>query len=514
MAGIGADAVQPLNINPNQYLGQAVQPMESVVNPSAIAALSEAFRSGQVSADDIISRYGEVAKNKDKATIQGLHEFISPEAIQARKNTTQAANVDAILKSSPEYQAAQEATFLDIKNKAEAGDHTAMRQTMLAKGWPAPSFDPKVGWTPEVRKATEEAFQEFANYFDNIAAAKAFVDDAESAPIKSSKTVIENGNEKTTVTETARHISKSTGQLVDEKLLGKARASASQTPNMWRHMGKPQFLEVFGVKPGKFGGGVSGPLEEPTIDTTVDTFPAIGVTPKAAAPAPEKPSIAPTGEIVTSVTEKPVKEPPASEITEKEKLYAQISSADEFKTKMDRARSLINDAVIKPVGPGYSEGSRTSEFLNGLGAFLGIDSATLKNQTQDQLKQFLAQHVQATIRSMAGTGNRVMQAEIRNDPGSLGLFYQAAPTLSSTPETWNTWLSDLETLFQNARDGAVAGLPQDERTKYTGPLGSTGGAAKTPAAARGFRPTTGAAPELNLKGGLKLKLDPATNTYK
>jgi len=280
---------------------------------------------------------------------------------------------------------------------------------------------------------------------------------------------------------------------------------------MWRHMGRPQFLEVFGVKPGKFGGGVSGPLEEakPTINpnANVETFPAIGVAPKAAAPAPvEKPAISPTGEIVTGITESPEKEPPASEITEKEKLYAQIASADEFKTKMDRARQLINDANIRPVGPGYSEGTRTSQLLNAAGAFLGIPSATLKNQTQDQLKQFLAQHVQATIRSMAGTGNRVMRAEVNNEPGSTGLFYQAAPSLSSTPETWNTWLGDLETLFQNARSGAVAGLPLDERAKYATP----------PAPVKGAAPTTSAAPKptLQIKGGVTLTLDPATNTYK
>jgi len=518
MAGIGADAVQPLNINPNQYLAQAVQPMEPVVNPSAVAALSEAFRSGQVSADDIISRYGEVAKNKDKATIQGLHEFISPESITARQNAVHAANTEAILKSSPEYQAAQQATFLDIKNKAEAGDVEAMRQTMLAKGWPVPSFDPKVGWTPEVRKKTEDAFQEFANYFDNVAAAKAFSDDAKPVPIKSKKTTIENGTQKVVDTETAQHVN-SAGQIVDEDLLSRVKAFAAQTPSMWRHMGRPQFLEVFGVKPGKFGGGVSGPLEEakPTINPSVETFPAIGVTPKAAAPAPvAKPAITPTGEIVTGITESPVKEPPASEVTEKEKLFAQISSADEFKTKLDRARGQIHDAAIKAVGPGYDEASWFAELKTGIGSFLGIPESRMKFQTQDELRQFLAQHVQATIRSMAGTGNRVMQAEIKNEPGSgsTGLFYQAAPALKSTPETWDKWLNDMETLFQNARNSAVEGLPTDERAKYTAPLGTTGTKVKD------FRPTTpgsaGTTPPatLKIKGGVTLTLDPATNTYK
>lgn len=509
MAGIGNEAVVPLQTNGPGLLAQAVAPLDRVVSPDAVAAVTDAFRKGQISADDIIERYGELAKTKDKAQIQNLHEFISPDSIQARQNAVHAANTDAILKSSPEYQAAQQATFQSVINKANEGDLPSMRQAMLSKGWPVPSFDPAVGYTPGVRKQTEEAFQEFSNYADNIAAAAGFVKSAESIPTKSSKTTIDHatGQQKTVETVEQKHFIN--GKQISEDVYNSALAFSAQSPGMWKHMGKPQFVELFGVKPGKFGGGVSGPLSEPVpkINPAVETFPAIGVTPKIA--PVERPVLAPSGEIVTSIKEEPVKEPPASEITEKEKLISQVSNADQFQEKLDRARVLVNDANIKPVGPGYSEGARTAQLLNGIGAFLGIDSATLKNQTQDQLRQFLAQHVQATIRSMAGSGNRVMKAEVDNSPGSTGLFYQAAPQLTSTPETWNIWLNDMARLFQDARKDAILGLPADEREKYATPASAATGRPVATAAA-----ASAAKPNIDVGGGGSMVWDAATGKYK
>lgn len=510
MPGIGSEAVVPLQTNAPALLSQAVAPLDRVVSPDAVAAVTDAFRKGQISADDIIERYGELSKTKEKAQIQNLHEFISPEGIQARQNATHAANTEAILKSSPEYQAAQQATFQATINKANEGDLPAMRQAMLSRGWPAPTFDPAIGWTPEVRKETEKSFQEFSNYFDNVSAAAAFVKSAESVPTTTSKTTIDHatGQQKTVETIEPHHFIN--GKPISEDQYNSALAFSAQTPGMWKHMGKPQFVELFGVKPGKFGGGVSGPLSmpEPKTDLT-DTFPAIGVTPKAAPTISEKPVLSPTGERITKITEAPIKPEPASEVTEKEKLFSQISNADQFQEKLDRARALVNDANIKPVGPGYSEGARTSQLLNGIGAFLGIDSATLKNQTQDQLRQFLAQHVQATIRSMAGSGNRVMKAEVDNSPGSTGLFYQAAPSLTSTPAAWNIWLNDMQRLFQDARNDAITGLPADERDKFSAPVKPAASAAAAAATA----PSAGTVKASIDAGGMKLVWDANKRKY-
>jgi hypothetical protein len=479
-------------------------PIDFGVEQSAVAQLADSFRKGQVTADDLIERYGTLAKSKEKAQIQGLDEFISPEAIQTRQNQLHAANTQATLQSSPEYQAAQQAQFIDLKNKAEGGDNAAMRQAMIMKGWALPAFDPKTGWTPEARKAHEEAFQDFINYNDTVAAARAFLADAPAKPIVTKKTTIENGQQKTVESTEYVHVN-SLGNIVPEKTIEKMTAAAMMTPNMWRHNNRPQFTEISGIKPGKFGGGMEGPLSEPAV------------TPKAAAPAAAAPTVTPEGEvqkgIVTSTTIEPQKEAPASEVTEKEKLYSQISNADEFAKKLDIARSQIHDAVIKPVGPRYDEGSKISQIANSFGALVGVDASRQKFRTQDELEQFLAQHVQATIRSMAGSGNRVMRAEIENGKEGIGdiigghtvsgLFYQAAPKLNSTPETWDRWLNDLDTLFKDARDNAVKGLPVDERNNFPVPARNAPGTST-----QAGRPSIGNNPVTAVSTGKKLVFVP------
>lgn len=50
-------------------VNQLVRPAEAVVEPRATAMLTDAFRQGVVTADDIVSRLGELGKSKDKAQI-------------------------------------------------------------------------------------------------------------------------------------------------------------------------------------------------------------------------------------------------------------------------------------------------------------------------------------------------------------------------------------------------------------------------------------------------------------
>lgn len=81
-----------------QLLSQLVTPADpNIVTPSAVAAMSEAFRQGQITADFITSRFGKLAKTKEKAEIMGLEEKMTPEARQARLREQQlgAAKVEA-----------------------------------------------------------------------------------------------------------------------------------------------------------------------------------------------------------------------------------------------------------------------------------------------------------------------------------------------------------------------------------------------------------------------------------
>src|SRR6185503_10826437 len=164
MAGFGREP----DVQLRPELSTNRTPVDFGVEQNAVAHLADAFRQGLVNADDIISRYGTLAKTKERAQIQGLDEFISPEAIQGRQNQLKAANTEAVLKSSPEYVATQEAVLRDTLNKANSGDYDSMRQAMITKGWAVPDFDPKTGWNDATRKDTSKAFNEFVNYHDSV----------------------------------------------------------------------------------------------------------------------------------------------------------------------------------------------------------------------------------------------------------------------------------------------------------------------------------------------------------
>ena len=69
-------------INPANLIGRADP---NIVEPRATAILTDAFRQGVITADDIMSRIGEGAQAKKKAELQIATEVTSPEAIAARE---------------------------------------------------------------------------------------------------------------------------------------------------------------------------------------------------------------------------------------------------------------------------------------------------------------------------------------------------------------------------------------------------------------------------------------------
>jgi len=83
--GLESAPQNPLGrIDPGSLIGLP----EPVVTPSAVAALSTAFRQGVVTSDDIISRYGELAQKKKKSELMSLDEMASPEAVASRAQAT------------------------------------------------------------------------------------------------------------------------------------------------------------------------------------------------------------------------------------------------------------------------------------------------------------------------------------------------------------------------------------------------------------------------------------------
>lgn len=84
-------------IDPSSLIGR---PDASIVEPRAVAALTDAFRQGVVTADDVVSRLGELGKTKRKVELMQAQEAISPEqqalrAQQVAAGTEQAALAEA-----------------------------------------------------------------------------------------------------------------------------------------------------------------------------------------------------------------------------------------------------------------------------------------------------------------------------------------------------------------------------------------------------------------------------------
>lgn len=242
MAGIGSESVVPLNVNAGAMLQQAIAPSQQIVNPNAVAALTDAFRKGQISADDIIARYGDVAKSKDKAEIQGLHEFISPEAIEARKAAASLMGEKAKeeLALLPAHQQATEAKYQAEKLAAQRGDRAAIRAVAIKNGFGgllSDDNDPDKDFS---------AYQKAVKYEAAKKGAEAIGKDIERKEYqlkKASGEIVTNPNKDTLK-------SKTSAINYTQDQAAKAHRLSMMTPEQFIAAGSPTVDEyVFGVEP-------------------------------------------------------------------------------------------------------------------------------------------------------------------------------------------------------------------------------------------------------------------------
>jgi hypothetical protein len=122
MAGINDESGRLGPINP----ASLVTPASPVVTPSSVAALSDAFRNGIITADDILNRAGELGRAKRKAEIavagaqgQVATEAVSPEAIAGRSAELAAHTQLAQETASPEAVQARRTALTAASANAE-----------------------------------------------------------------------------------------------------------------------------------------------------------------------------------------------------------------------------------------------------------------------------------------------------------------------------------------------------------------------------------------------------------
>src|SRR6266850_5476794 len=98
MPGLGAEPTQ--SVSAGLAAQPLVTPIQPAVNPSAVEMLSDAFRKGFITSQDIHNTIGEVGQARKKAELTTLGEAVSPESVAARKNIVEAAGAHAQLESA------------------------------------------------------------------------------------------------------------------------------------------------------------------------------------------------------------------------------------------------------------------------------------------------------------------------------------------------------------------------------------------------------------------------------
>jgi hypothetical protein len=110
-----------------------IQPVHPVIGPDTVKAFTDAFRSGQITADDVLQRVDEVGRAKRKAELDIAKSAGSPEAAAARKSSLVAATQQAQLAGN---SAAAESSMLPAHTQLAAGQLAQGIQEMRS-GMPA-----------------------------------------------------------------------------------------------------------------------------------------------------------------------------------------------------------------------------------------------------------------------------------------------------------------------------------------------------------------------------------------
>lgn len=91
-------AIEPRPIN--APVGPLVTPANPAVTPDAVKALTDSFREGFITSQDIIDRLGQTGQLKRQAETQQAREFVDPAAVAARQAAVQAGGSQAGLVSA------------------------------------------------------------------------------------------------------------------------------------------------------------------------------------------------------------------------------------------------------------------------------------------------------------------------------------------------------------------------------------------------------------------------------
>lgn len=363
-------------IDPSALVGRADA---DVVGPRATAALIDAFRSGLVTADDILQRTGELGKTKKKAELMSLQEQMSPEAVQARQVARQAqtSQNQQVVDTAGLAKQAKETELQAAIWKAQAapGDYELKLNALTRAGINVP-VSLEGGLNDAQRAQIDQEFADLSDFTTQQALADQFIKgtDAKDLNLKHTDAA---GNVIEEVRPGGMILGPDRQPISPEKF--KQAVQYRQTPyNLWKAQGKNKFGNLFGA-----AGTVTAPAApaapvDPAaaararaqmVNAGVPATQAVAipdtqvVAPRAAVPAakpvvgatPELGSTTPAGGIVTTITEpkKDIKAIPSEGV----KQLGLANQAFQISRRLDEAyRNLIES---DPIFTGLIAGSIT-----------------------------------------------------------------------------------------------------------------------------------------------------------
>jgi len=210
---------------------------------------------------------------------------------------------------------------------------------------------------------------------------------------------------------------------------------------------------------------------------------------------------------------------PQQSLDDRNKAVSQLQMINSVSEVAPHILSILNNPNPR-VGPRAGEGGDVTRTVNQARAFIsgnpeiqklvGGADAVSKLNDQQVLQMYLANQIQSTIRSLAGSGNRVMQAEVNPQ---TGLFYTAMPKLTASPEVWKTWLGNQFTIMKNAAEEAQTPMNPEDQTRFKGLSEALGAQATAFGGAGQVTPAgTSAAKSSSVPRFMGLESSPTANT--
>lgn len=263
-------ARQPLPmIDPSALVSM---PDSEVIGPRAVASLSEAFRSGFITADDVLKRAGTLGKTREKAELMALQEQTSPEAQQARSLARQAAttqNQTAVDTAGLAKQARETELQAAIwKAQAAPGDYE-LKLNALTRGGVNVPVSLEGGLTEEQRAKIDQEFADLSDFTQQQAMADQWIKGTEAKNLTLKHTDAA-GNIVEEIKPGALLTGPDKQSLAPDKF--KSIIQYRNTPyNLWKAQGKAKFTNLFGSP------GVTPPPAA-VIPTAVPATPPVPLT--------------------------------------------------------------------------------------------------------------------------------------------------------------------------------------------------------------------------------------------